>query len=141
MVTTLRKLTKKSRIGFGKHADLTVQQLLDLHEGPYLVWMYYCCAEIDFFPDVLDSIYIKEENRIKKPGKIPLEEFQKIMSRRVRNFIAHSENPAITGRNLKVYRKRRKKGQEIRRGREENQIYNKKAMQMRNQGHKGKKSN
>jgi hypothetical protein len=131
----LRKLTKKSQIKFGKHADLTVQQLLDLKKGPYLVWMYFCCSAIDFFPDILDELYIKEEQRISKPGKISDEEFDKIMHSRVVAYIMHSPNPAIAGHNLKYKHKAIKRGEYVRSQKKDNSQFSLGKMAWKNHGH------
>ena len=66
-----RKLTEKSLMKFGKFADSTVQQIIDIHKIRYLRWVYYNCSQIDFCETVLDTLCIDEEWRINKPGTDP----------------------------------------------------------------------
>lgn len=70
-VVRLRKMTRKSVMGFGKYEDSTVGHLIDYQKTPYLRWVYYNNSNIDFMPDVLDEIHIPVEYRIPKPGKAP----------------------------------------------------------------------
>lgn len=63
----LRTLTRKSKFGFGKHADHTVQNVLDRKNKDYISWVYYNSSNITFTDDILDELDIWEENRIKKP--------------------------------------------------------------------------
>jgi len=70
-VTLLRTMTKKSRIKFGRYADMTVGSLLI--ESPIkLVAMYYNLAAITFTEDILNELMI--ERRIDKPGRLSYEE-------------------------------------------------------------------
>ena len=69
MVTLLRTLTDKSRLKFGKYTDYTIGHLIASRREDYLVWVYYNADKIDFTADVLDSLDIREDERIKKPGK------------------------------------------------------------------------
>ena len=66
-----RKLTKKSRLGYGKYADYTVQDMfcLDWKGREYLIWSYFNLSNITFMDDILDELEIPEEMRISKPGK------------------------------------------------------------------------
>ena len=63
-VTTLRVLTRKSRLGFGKHADKTVADIL-ICQPTYIPWAYYRLPAISFSDDILDEADII---RIQKPG-------------------------------------------------------------------------
>lgn len=65
----LRRLTKKSIVGFGKNADMTVQQLFDTFQHSYIRWMYYCNSHINFMDDILLEVGISEDMKIDKPGK------------------------------------------------------------------------
>ena len=70
---TLRTLTFKSTLNFGKYADYTVQQVIDQNpiDGiQYLVWIYYNSSNISFHSDVLERLGISEDFKIKKPGKV-----------------------------------------------------------------------
>ena len=60
----LRVLTKKSRLGFGKHADMTVADVIACHKS-YISWLYYNMAGITFCEEILDEF---EFVRIAKPG-------------------------------------------------------------------------
>lgn len=64
-----RTLTYKSKLGFGKYIDLTIQDILNLKKGQYLRWVYFNYEGIDFIPEILDIIQITEEYRLKKPAK------------------------------------------------------------------------
>lgn len=68
--TTLKKLTEKSKLDFGKWTGATVSSLID-REPQYLRWVYFNSSNIDFFEDVLTAIGIPTDIRIKKPGKDP----------------------------------------------------------------------
>lgn len=63
-VTTLRVLTKKSRLGFGKFADLTVADIL-IVQPEYIVWVYATMEAISFKDEILDEYHIP---KIAKPG-------------------------------------------------------------------------
>jgi hypothetical protein len=65
----LRKLTKKSKLNFGKHRDLTVEYLIEHHYKIYLRWVYFNCSNITFVDDILDEINITQEFRFEKPNK------------------------------------------------------------------------
>ena len=70
---TLRTLTFKSTLNFGKYGDYTVQQVID--QNPidginYLVWVYYNSSNISFNTEVLTKLGISDELKIKKPGKV-----------------------------------------------------------------------
>lgn len=70
-VTLLRKLSHKSTLQFGKYADNTVQNLIDLKHYRYLRWCYFNLDMISFLDNILDEINIPIEFRINKPGKLP----------------------------------------------------------------------
>lgn len=60
---------------FGRHKDLTVQQVLDFKHTRYLRWCYYCNSNISFTDDILEEIHViyngkkSYDKRISKPGK------------------------------------------------------------------------
>lgn len=62
----LRKLSLKSKIGFGKHYNETVQYLLDSGKQDYLIWAYYNNSKITYLPQVLNQLDIRQI--IEKPG-------------------------------------------------------------------------
>jgi hypothetical protein len=66
----LRKLTRKSILGFGKYQDISVQQCLDLRHHRYLRWVYFNMSQIDFFDDILEEIGCIDY-KIVKPSKAP----------------------------------------------------------------------
>lgn len=68
-VVLLRKLTLKSTLNFGKFADRTVQQCIDLRNRKYLRWVYFNCSNITFMDDVLDELRIPVWYRFDKPNK------------------------------------------------------------------------
>ena len=67
-VPLLRTMTEKSIMGFGRHTDLSVGQLLALRHTKYLRWVYYNCSKITFTEEILKKIHIGEDYRIDKPG-------------------------------------------------------------------------
>ena len=66
-ILLLRKMTFKSKIGFGRYPDLTVKELIDIGKASELIYMYYGLDRIDFVQEVKDELCIEE---ITKPGKI-----------------------------------------------------------------------
>jgi hypothetical protein len=68
MIPTLRTLTRKSKLGFGKDKELTVQRILELKKNLSLISAYYKLTAINFTDDVLDELKITKEYRIEKPS-------------------------------------------------------------------------
>ena len=68
----LRKLTRKSRLGFGyrdiKH--ITIQDIMIMNKHKELIKIYFGLGKINFTDDILDELGISEDMRIEKPGKI-----------------------------------------------------------------------
>ena len=73
----LRKLTRKSRLGFGyrdiKH--ITIQDILIMNKHKDLIKIYFGLGKINFTDDILEELGISEDMRIEKPGKI--EDYEK----------------------------------------------------------------
>lgn len=67
----LRKMTMKSCFYEGKYAGVQIGQLIQLNHQRWLRWCYYHLSNIDYFPDVKESIKITAEFEIKKPGTSP----------------------------------------------------------------------
>tara|TARA_R100001463_G_scaffold106123_2_gene160703 strand:- start:9 stop:356 length:348 start_codon:yes stop_codon:yes gene_type:complete len=67
-VVLLRTLTRKSKLGFGKHKNMTVQQFLDENKPIKLISPYYKLTTINFTEDILDELNISPEWRVNKPG-------------------------------------------------------------------------
>lgn len=67
-IVLLRRLTKKSKLQFGKHKHMTVNDLLSVNKHSVLIGIYYGLGNITFSDDVLEELLILEEDRIKKPG-------------------------------------------------------------------------
>ena len=65
---TLRTLTRKSKLGFGKWKDYTVQELLDLRKHIVLIAPYYKLTSINYIEDILIELKITEDYRIEKPS-------------------------------------------------------------------------
>lgn len=63
-----RKMTLKSRVGFGFYADMTVERVIKHGHLLDLCYMYFTLSHITFFDDVLDLLGITDEWRIQKPG-------------------------------------------------------------------------
>ncbi len=80
----LRKLTRKSRLGFGyrdiKH--ITIQDILIMNKHKELIKIYFGLGKINFTDDILEELGISEDMRIEKPGKIEdYEERDKIVAK------------------------------------------------------------
>ena len=90
----LRKLTRKSRLGFGyrdiKH--ITIQDILIMNKHKELIKIYFGLGKINFTDDILEELGISEDMRIEKPGKI--EDYEK--------------RDAIVAKALKVVKERKK---------------------------------
>jgi len=71
MIVLLRKLTRKSIIGFSAYVDLTVQNLLDQYKHKELLELYYLFRNIDFADDVLEELHIIGERRLDKKNMLP----------------------------------------------------------------------
>ncbi len=69
MIPTLRTLTRKSKLGFGKYKDLTVQKILDMRMPLVLISPYYKLTSINYMEDILIELRITDDYRIKKPSK------------------------------------------------------------------------
>lgn len=65
--TLLRKLAWKSKLGFGKYADMTVRDIA-IYCRSYLAFVYYNCDMIDFADEIKQELQLIE---ITKPGKAP----------------------------------------------------------------------
>ena len=68
----LRKLTRKSRLGFGYREikDITIQDIMIMNKHKELIKIYFGLGKINFTDDILDELGISEDMRIEKPGKI-----------------------------------------------------------------------
>lgn len=65
---TLRTLTLKSKLKFGKFFDYTVMECLFIkNQYRYIAWCYYNLSNISFDEEVLNIVGI--EHLIDKPGK------------------------------------------------------------------------
>ena len=66
----LRTLTRKSKLGFGKLRDVTIQHILD--EKYYgklsLISAYFKLTTINFTDDILEELGIRAKYRIEKPS-------------------------------------------------------------------------
>ena len=90
----LRKLTRKSRLGFGyrdiKH--ITIQDILIMNKHKELIKIYFGLGKINFTDDILEELGISEDMRIERPGKI--EDYEK--------------RDAVVAKALKVVKERKK---------------------------------
>ena len=94
-VVLLRKLTEKSKLGFGKYATEPIWYILQSRHTQYLRYIYYCCSGITFTDDILQKIGIDECNRIEKPGT-NVELHEKVSARK---FISHIKHCELSGGN------------------------------------------
>ena len=106
----LRKLTRKSRLGFGyrdiKH--ITIQDILIMNKHKELIKIYFGLSKINFIDEILDELGICEDMRIPKPGKI----------------VDYDERDIVVAKALKVVKERKK---------EEVAAFRKMAQEMREQ--------
>lgn len=65
----LRKLTKKSKLNFGKYKDYTVEHLFGMKKQIDLTSIYFKLSNITFMDEILNELDITEEYRIAKPSK------------------------------------------------------------------------
>lgn len=80
---TFRTLTKKSRFNFGRYADYTVGDIIDIRQQrEYVIWVYYNCSHISFMPEILEQCCIEP---ITKPGTAP--EMMQVVNIRLREKI------------------------------------------------------
>jgi hypothetical protein len=80
----LRKLTRKSRLGFGykEIKEIRIQDILIMNKHKELIKIYFGLDKITFMDDILDELGISEDMRIEKPGKIrDLEERNKVVTK------------------------------------------------------------
>ena len=67
-MTSLRTLTKKSKLGFGNGAyrDLTIQRIIDLKgkRGRFIPNLYFNKSGLSFNDEILNELGITEEYRI-----------------------------------------------------------------------------
>jgi hypothetical protein len=136
MGTSLRTLTKKSIMWFGKYNNLSIQQILDLKELGYLRFIYYNYSGISFNDEILTTIGVFEEYRIQKPGK-NIELHKTIGDHRMKIFCANSINngniiPYVTAKN---YVKRKKKAQYVGFKKTDSIRFSKSSLQRLNHGH------
>ena len=104
----LRKLTRKSRLGFGYRdiKDITIQDIMIMNKHKELIKIYFGLGKINFTDDILDELGISEEMRIPKPGKI----------------VDYDERDILVAKALRVVKERRK---------EETAAFRKMAQEMR----------
>lgn len=79
MATLLRTLTLKSKMGFGKYPNETVDFVIKQKRIAYLRWVYFNMSKINFNDEVLGLLRITPKFQIKKPGKNP-EQFDSLES-------------------------------------------------------------
>ena len=104
----LRKLTRKSRLGFGYRdiKDITIQDIMIMNKHKELIKIYFGLGKINFTDDILDELGISEDIRIPKPGKI----------------VDYDERDILVAKALRVVKERRK---------EETAAFRKMAQEMR----------
>lgn len=77
-IVRLRTLTLKSKVGYGKYTDVTVENLIKFKGLGVISWLYYNVEWITFTDDILDMLIKHDCERIEKPGTNP-----KIHERRI----------------------------------------------------------
>ena len=69
MIPLKRVLTYKSKLGFGKYKDYTVQELLSLNKKDVLISPYFKLTSITYIEEILIDLGITDTYRIEKPSK------------------------------------------------------------------------
>ncbi len=121
----LRTLTRKSKLGFGKYADMPIQQIFDYNDKMYLRYIYLNLEGITFTDDILREIPIYENERIIKPGKNP--EMTIIKDFELDGFKKYVYNKTTKHRQKAKYTSYRKSTNK--------QYFKKGILQAKNQGH------
>ena len=137
-------MTEKSKLGYGKFADYTVNDLLHCFgwKGKqYLRWSYFNLSNISFMDNILDELKIPEDMRIAKPG-VDKEAWERLRERLARNGFEEKYGEMTEQQRMiaLVGRKRRKQNGRlmvcIRKEVSEAGKHNKAGMAWKNQGHK-----
>jgi hypothetical protein len=69
-----RKLAPRSKLTFGRHANMSVEDLIRLGKNHYLRWIYYNIEGLSFIDEILQKIgiiTINNDYTIPKPGIDP----------------------------------------------------------------------
>lgn len=125
-VVRLRILTEKSKIGFGVHSDLKVEDLINIKKRWYLRWLYFNFSAISFIDDILDKILITPKYRIEKPGTD-----RELGSKLSQELINRGLGDKIYGK----WSNKRRKGRLLRYYIRERKLHIKGNLQYVNQGH------
>lgn len=136
----LRKKTKKAKLGVGRYAELTVENVL-ANDPSYISWVYFCVRDITFTDDILDELKIDESLRIDKPG-VSRTNYYKNKDAQRDNWIAESENEhqrmirrMIVGRSIAKRRRIKFRREAILGERRNDRLQNRARLAWRNQGH------
>ncbi len=89
----LRCLALKSVLGFGQYPLFTVQEIINLGDHQYLLWIYYHSSNIDFNEEIKKILCITAEKEIKKPGKdsVPFFKFRDGMLKEINQSLSMEE--------------------------------------------------
>lgn len=125
---SLRKLTEKSTLLFGKYRECKVQDLINSGQKQYLKWVYYNCSMITFNDEILEILKITPDRMIKKPGvnREYYKEFMDQYNTKVRGIESIVFKAKIKKRLAAKDAQRRARGK-IK--------YSRNSMQWKNQGH------
>jgi len=139
-VITLRKLTERSTLGFGKFEHATVEELLNIRQHNYLVWVYYHYAGITFTDEILDKLKIQYSMRIDKPGTSP-DTFIKYQKRKQDIFVCAGQTTAERAKRKNILKRKNKHRQFLQTISEKDRFrsgeWSKAQMAWNNQGHTG----
>ena len=139
----LRTLALASVMNFGRHYDMTVQQIIDLMKVDgfrYLTWVYYNCSNISFNAQILETLGIYGENTIQKPGKVSKDEYiqfsMKVVGIRIEreNIDMTAEEITIRNNNSMILRTNLKRGKIKGQNVHRNRFVNKGHLQALNRG-------
>jgi hypothetical protein len=130
---TLRILTWKAVLGFGKYPSSTISQIYYEYHTAYLRWIYYNLNGISFNDDILYRIGVITDNRdsrINKPG-VDNDLYKTVEAIYHKSMVAKGLNVELEVA-FKLRSKRKLKDIE----KEERKKYSKANLQWKNQGHR-----
>ena len=125
----LRTLSFKSIFWFGQYNGMSVNQLITIHKGSYLKWIYFNIEGISFTDEVLDKIKLFPDVRIKKPGVYP-EKWKEYV------LLQRKVSCGLEGHINKIRNKSRLRARYVSTNKSNQKSYFKKSiLQSKNQGH------
>ena len=103
MIPTLRTLTMKSKLGFGKYKDYTVQQMIDLRRNTELISAYYKLTSINYNQDILDELKIVGGYVIAKPSSDKEMYYKFLNENGYKKKLRNLDGPNVMKRESKIF--------------------------------------